>query len=99
MAQAMSPVDYANLPVTSPPAGVLPNLEHPASRAMEAYVAMGICIGITLVFLVLRLYTKLCITHLWGWDDGESPCSGHLLWKLRRPVACVLGWVSQTSAC
>jgi hypothetical protein len=25
-----------------------------------------------LVFVLLRLYVKLAITHMWGWDDGEK---------------------------
>ena len=71
MAQQTSPVDYANLPAGSPPPGVLPNFEHPDSRATEVYVAIGICMSITLIFIILRLYVKLCVTHLWGWDDGK----------------------------
>ena len=71
MAQRLSPVEYANLPAGTPPAGVLPNFEHGATRAVEAYVVMGICMGITLVLIIVRLYVKFCVTHLWGWDDGE----------------------------
>lgn len=67
----MSPVEYANLPAGVPPVGVLPNFEDPATRAVEIYVGMGICIGITLVFVLLRLYVKVMITHMWGWDDGQ----------------------------
>lgn len=61
--------DYANLPAGAPPPGVMPNFDHPATRAIEAHIGMGICIGVTLVFVVLRLYVKLAITHMWGWDD------------------------------
>lgn len=72
MAQQLSPLDYANLPVAAPPVGVLPNLNNPSTRAIEIYVGMGICIGISLVFVLLRLYVKLAITHMWGGDDGEK---------------------------
>jgi len=72
MAQQLSPLDYANLPVAAPPVGVLPNFNDPATRAIEIYIGMGICIGITLFFVVLRLYVKLAVTHMWGWDDGDN---------------------------
>lgn len=71
MTQLMSPAEYANLPASTPPVGVLPNFEHPPTRAIETYVVMGICMGITLVFVLLRLYVKMMITRLWGWDDGQ----------------------------
>ena len=73
MAQQMSPTEYANLPAGIPPAGVLPNFEHLRTRQADAYVGMGICIGVTSMFILLRLYVKLFITQLWGWDDGEPP--------------------------
>lgn len=41
MAQQLSPLDYANLPVAAPPVGVLPNLNNPSTRAIEIYV--GFC--------------------------------------------------------
>lgn len=64
--------DYANLPAGAPPPGVVPNFDHPPTRVIEAHIGMGICIGVTLVFVMLRLYVKLAITHTWGWDDCES---------------------------
>ena len=66
----MNSLDYANLPAGPPPVGVLPNFDNPATRDTEIYVGMGICIGITTIFVTLRLYVKLAITHMWGWDDG-----------------------------
>lgn len=66
MAQA---VDYSNLPAGAPPPGVIPNFDHAKSRAIDAHVAMGICIGLTTIFLLLRVYVKLAVTNMWGWDD------------------------------
>lgn len=63
-------IDYANLPASPPPVGVLSNFDSPPTRNTETYVGMGICIGITMVFVALRVYVKLVITHMWGWDDG-----------------------------
>ena len=71
MAQDMSSAGLIDLPVIPPPPGVLPDFDHPPTRTLEAYIGMGVCIGVTLVFIVLRLYVKSAITHQWGWDDGE----------------------------
>ena len=62
-------IDYSHIPVGAPPPGIRPNFDHGESRAIEAYVAMGICIGLTTIFVALRVYVKLAVTHMWGWDD------------------------------
>ena len=74
---AMDTSDYANLPAGIPPPGTLANFDHPVSRAVDAHVGMGISMGIALVFMALRLYVKLRVMHMWGWDDCESPTMGH----------------------
>lgn len=68
----MDPSYYANLPAGAPPPGVTSDFNHPHSRAIEAHIGMGICMGVTLIFVLLRAYVKLGITHQWGWDDCES---------------------------
>ena len=72
MALQTDPSYHANLPAGSSPPGVVPNLNDPQSRAMDAYIGMGICIGVTSVFVVLRMYVKLGVTKSWGWDDCWS---------------------------
>lgn len=72
MAQQLDPHDYARIPSVSPPPGILPNWENPESRAVDAYVGISVCMAITLIFIILRLHVKLCVTHLWGWDDGKK---------------------------
>ena len=93
MAQQMDSSYYANLPAGTPPAGVIPNFDHPHSRAFEVRTGMGICIGITSVLVLLRVYVKLAVTHLWGWDDCESieVGNGSMLTAIG---ACLLGFVS-----
>ena len=61
---------YASLPAASPPVGVLPNFDNPPTRDTEIYVGMGIFITLIVVFVTLRVYVKLVITRMWGWDDG-----------------------------
>ena len=63
--------DYANLPIEPPPPGIVPNFDHPHRRVIILYAGVGVCLGITLVFVLLRIYSKLAVTHTWGWDDGE----------------------------
>ena len=76
MAQDVSSAGLIDLPVIPPPPGVLPDFDHPPTRALEAYIGMGVCIGVTLVFIVLRFYVKSAVTHQWGWDDGECQSKG-----------------------
>jgi hypothetical protein len=64
--------DYFNIPARPPPPGVTSNFDHPQSRAIAAHIGMGICIGITSVLIILRVYVKLTVTKLWGWDDCKG---------------------------
>ena len=90
----MDPSYYGNLPAGVPPPGVVPNLDDPQSRAIDAYIGMGICIGITSVLVLLRVYVKLAITHLWGWDDCEFfDMISHS--TLTFVGACLMGFVSR----
>lgn len=89
----MDPSSYANLPAGPPPPGVVPNFDHPQSRAIDVYVGMGVCIGITSILIILRVYVKLAVTHMWGWDD----CEFFLVfqdWMLTALGACLIGFVS-----
>lgn len=67
----MNSSDYANLPGGKPPPGLILNFDHPQSNAIIEYVGVGICLGVTVVFVLLRIYVKLAVTRAWGWDDGE----------------------------
>lgn len=68
----MDPFLPANIGAANPPPGVVHNFDHAQSRAIEGFIGMGVCIGITSVFVILRLYVKFAITHMWGWDDCKS---------------------------
>lgn len=92
MAQKMDPSYYANLPAGPPPAGVVPNLDHPQSRASQAYIAMGLFIAVDLVFVILRVYVKVAVTHNLGWDDCES-CEQKNVPMLTPVGACLMGFV------
>ena len=72
--RTMNSLDHAVVSAAIPPDGVLPNFVNPTTRDTEMYVGIGVCIGLTLIFVPLRLYVKLVVTHMWGWDDGAYSC-------------------------
>ena len=87
---------YANLPLITPPPGVVANFDHPPSRAHEVYIGMVICITVAAILLALRMYAKLVVTHSPGWDDSETH---HLIIirTLTAIVACSIGFVRDPS--
>ena len=72
MNQNIPPAEYANLPAGAPPPGIQTNFLNPPSRAYEAHIGMGICIGISSVFLGLRIYVKSTISRNWHIEDCKS---------------------------
>ena len=89
----MASPNYAIVPALPPPPGVIPNFHDPPSRAPELRIGMGVCIGTTLVLLVLRLYTKLAITHTAGWDDCKFFRTKKFSLTLMVTGACLIGFV------
>ena len=87
---------YANLPIGTPPPGVVANFDNPPSRAHELYIGMGICITVAAVLLALRMYAKVVVTHTSGWDDSEIH---HMILTqtLTVIVACSIGFVRDAS--
>lgn len=67
----MNSSDYSNLAAGNPPPGITSNFDNPPSRAIVEYIGVGICLGVTLGIVLLRIYVKLAVTRVWGWDDGE----------------------------
>lgn len=52
------------------PPGIVPNYVDPVSRSYEFTDAALVSFIFTAVFVSLRIFTKTCITHAFGWDDG-----------------------------
>ena len=69
----MDTYNSTDVPIWPPPPGVMSNFDHPVTLAKEAHIALGICMGVTTLVLILRVYAKLFITHFWGWDDCMLP--------------------------
>lgn len=74
------------------PPGVIPNFDHPQSRVIDLRVGFPLCLGIALVFVILRLYVKLAITRMWGCDDCELERKV-IPSKLTAIGACLIGFV------
>ena len=58
-----------NMPVASPPKGVVPNFNPQYSRAYEVYVTAGVCLPIILIFAAARLYVKTAVIKKASRDD------------------------------
>ncbi|KAH7090473.1 hypothetical protein FB567DRAFT_519937 [Paraphoma chrysanthemicola] len=64
-----STMDMTKIPAAIPPPGVIPNFINPASRAHGSIVTCALLTAFMLVFLVLRMNTKIFILKQVGWDD------------------------------
>ena len=74
MSQAISPSFLENpavlqLPALTPPQGTAPNFTHPRNRGPVLVIVNGILLGLMMVFLTIRVYTKLAIIRKVSWDD------------------------------
>ena len=68
----VNPLDY---PLASPPPGVVQNLIHPQSRTYQIHIVSAVFLALSISFLAVRLYAKLCIQRSRTWDD----CTSHSL--------------------
>ncbi|KAI9807205.1 MAG: hypothetical protein M1825_005923 [Sarcosagium campestre] len=57
------------IPGQQPPVGVVPNFVNPESRAPKLIVANAICIALALVFVIMRLITRIFVVKSMGADD------------------------------
>lgn len=80
-------VDYSKIPALAPPPGVVPNFVNPVSLTVPLIVASVISLVLAVIFVSVRLYSSLRLTHSPGVDDCTlSPNSGRVksLTKRRR---------------
>lgn len=64
--------DLSNIPALSPPAGIMSNFIDPANRANITIIPCAGIVAVMILFVFLRMYTKIYITGSTGWDDCES---------------------------
>ncbi|KAL8722484.1 MAG: hypothetical protein Q9225_001048 [Loekoesia sp. 1 TL-2023] len=59
----------ASLPALPPPAGMQANFENPQSRAYLTVIPCAAIVGLMIIFVFIRMYTKVYILKAMGWDD------------------------------
>ncbi|RDL40437.1 uncharacterized protein BP5553_00416 [Venustampulla echinocandica] len=61
--------DFDITPSLAPPPGVVPNFENPESIRTIIDFTLGICIGVSSLFVLLRIWTRFFIVKMHGWED------------------------------
>ncbi|KAI1112149.1 hypothetical protein F5Y14DRAFT_278706 [Nemania sp. NC0429] len=64
------------IPALPPPDGVESNFDSPETRDELARIVVGLAYALMLVFLSLRIYTRVMITNSFGADDYLSVAAG-----------------------
>lgn len=57
------------LPALPPPPGITSNFTSPKDRGPILIIVNGILLGLMVIFLAIRFYTKFCIVRKVFWDD------------------------------
>lgn len=65
----LSSYDPGAFPALAPPAGVLPNFNNPPTRAPAGRTVICVTLSVMLMFVILRAYTRIFMTCLFGIDD------------------------------
>ncbi len=73
-AQQVGPISEAfkNVPLASPPPGVVQNLENPQSRSYQVYIISAVFVALSIFFMAVRVYAKVAIQRSRTWDDCQS---------------------------
>ncbi len=59
----------SNYPTIPPPPGVKSNFINPKDHNVTLYVIPSLFLGIMIMFLLNRVYAKICIVRRYTWDD------------------------------
>ncbi|KAK0750688.1 hypothetical protein B0T18DRAFT_54677 [Schizothecium vesticola] len=73
MSPPESGFDPSRTPPVPPPPGVITNFTDPDSLSATSLAINVIFLAIAGVFVILRFYTRACITRRVGWDDYMVP--------------------------
>lgn len=65
----LDPAMLAQLPALQPPPGIQPNFVNPEAIATQTRAATYVALPLMLLFLTLRMYTRLRVTRVVGADD------------------------------
>jgi len=65
----IDPTLLVNMTLGQPPPGKETNFINPETFKTQAEISMNLCMAVAAVFIILRLYAKISITKMYGWDD------------------------------
>ena len=63
-------MDISRIPAMPPPPGEIPDFVNPESRAYGTVIALATITAVMLVFVLLRIYSKLFVVKNFGLDDS-----------------------------
>jgi len=76
-----SDFDLNTLSLSIPPEGVIPNFINPVSMAFITRDVIYAFVPVMVLFLALRIFSRVIIKHSFGFDDGK-----HIKVKLEPPL-------------
>ncbi|KAF1963611.1 hypothetical protein CC80DRAFT_557482 [Byssothecium circinans] len=59
----------ASITLGQPPPGLMSNFNNPETLKNSGEAAMSSCMVLGGIFIALRIYVKVFITKMYGWDD------------------------------
>lgn len=65
-------------PALPPPLGVQSNFENPESQSHITVIPCAVIVGIMIILVFIRMYTKVYILKSLGWDDCMSACASEI---------------------
>lgn len=74
MAAPNDPANLAGLPAGKAPPGVIPNFANPYTDGPTLIAVGGVFTALALIFVAVRIYTKLRLVGKWSPDDSEFKC-------------------------
>lgn len=67
---SLTPAEIALLPGLQPPPGVIPNFVNPPTLVPLGIAVLVLCLTVTTILVVTRVYLRTFLVKAWGWDDG-----------------------------
>ncbi|MCJ1325237.1 hypothetical protein MMC10_001899 [Thelotrema lepadinum] len=68
----LTPAQLAQIPVSTPPPGVVPNFTDPPNNTHGGIAAIAIALGLMLIFVFLRVYTRLKVHKTFASEDWAA---------------------------
>ena len=73
--EALPPSALAQIPGETPPPGVTPNFDHPATTVPLILGLSYFFFAVASICYLLRIWTRTFIVKKWQWDDGKFGCT------------------------